>query len=132
MPKQINSRGFSLIELMIVIGIIAILTSIAYPSYIDSVRKSRRATAQADLLELANFMERRFTETNAYPLLDSDLPFEASPRTGTLYYALDLDASSSISSFTLQATPSGSQTADSCGTLTLSQTGAQTPTTNCW
>ena len=126
-----NSKGFTLIELMIVIAIIAILLSIALPSYQDSVRKSRRATAQSDLLVLVNFMEKRFTEDNAYPTANGDLPFSASPQSGTEFYDLSFSASSA-STFTLQAVPKNGQGADSCGTVTISHTGLKLPAANCW
>ena len=58
--------GFTLIELMITVAIVGILASIAYPSYQDSVMKSRRADVKGVLLGLTNAMERRFTETNSY------------------------------------------------------------------
>ena len=63
-PKRM--RGFTLIELMIAIVIIGILAAVAYPGYQNSVRKSRRATAQGDLMAFAALMERSFTATNTY------------------------------------------------------------------
>ena len=61
-----KDRGFTLMELMVVVAIVGILGAVAYPSYIDSTRKARRADAQADLIELSGFMERFFTENNRY------------------------------------------------------------------
>ena len=61
-----RQQAFTLIELMIVVAIIGILASIAYPNYQDSVKKSRRADAKAALLGLANAMERYYTENNTY------------------------------------------------------------------
>ena len=52
------SSGFTLIEVMIVVALIALLATIAMPSYQDSIRKSRRADAKAALVQLAQFMER--------------------------------------------------------------------------
>jgi type IV pilus assembly protein PilE len=59
-------KGFTLIELVIVVAIVAILATIAYPSYQDSVRKSRRADAKGVLMEAAQWMERFYTENNRY------------------------------------------------------------------
>ena len=66
--KKMNEKntGFTLIELMIVVAIVGILAGIAYPSYQDSVRKSRRADAKAALMGFANAMERHFTVKNTY------------------------------------------------------------------
>ena len=61
-----NSHGFSLIELMIVVVIVAIIISIAYPSYRDQVRKTRRADAKAALLDAAGKMERYYTQFGRY------------------------------------------------------------------
>ncbi|MDD1620553.1 MAG: type IV pilin protein [Methylococcaceae bacterium] len=63
MNKQ---KAFTLIELMVAVVIAGILAAIAYPSYQESVRKSRRADVEGVLLNLANSMERHFTEFNTY------------------------------------------------------------------
>ena len=110
--------GFSLMELMIVVAIIAILGSIAYPSYLNQVTKSRRTDAQAVLMEAAQFMERFYTENNRY---DQDtagtavaLPaqLQESPRdAGTKSYDITVQASTA-STYTLQATPKNGQAGD--------------------
>lgn len=132
MNKQ---EGFTLTELMIVVAIIGILSMVAYPSYQAQVQKTRRANAQADLIELSSFMERFFTENNRYDVDTGGdavvLPFAISPRTGTVFYALTLV--SGATTYTLTADPAGTpQATDSCGTMTLTQTGAKTPAANCW
>ena len=129
-----KSLGFTLIELMIVVAIVAILTAIAYPSYQDSVRNARRGDAQALLVELANFMERTYTDNNAYNPGGLALPFTVSPKTGTTFYNLGFSAGPTANSFTLQAVPvAGSpQAGDFCGTLTLSNTGLKGSAANCW
>lgn len=134
-----RQQGFTLIELMITVAIIGVLAAVAYPSYQNSVQKSRRADAQAALVELAGFMERFFTENNRY---DQDvggtavsLPFTASPKSGGAFYNLSLSASG-LTTFTLQAVPvaGGPQADDDCGTMTLNQAGAKTTTgtAGCW
>jgi len=119
--------GFTLIELMIVVAVVAILAAIAYPSYQTQVRKGRMGQAQADMLEVAQFMERCFASNNTYATCA--LPFAASPRTGTSYYAITLaNPAPARTSFTLTATPqsTGGQNNQMCGTLTLNQASVKT------
>jgi type IV pilus assembly protein PilE len=136
-----RQKGLTLIELMVVIAVIAILASIAYPAYQDQVGKSRRAAAKGNLLELAQFMERNYTEANRYDqdpdgnAIDNDaLPFNVSPKNGTVYYNLTVTVSGTPnSSYELSAVPAGSQTDDECGTLTVDNTGDRTAAiVGCW
>ena len=114
-------KGFTLIEVMIVVAIIAILAAVAYPSYEGQVRKSRRADAQAVLMEAAQFMERSFTTNNTYNVA---LPagLQQSPKDGgTVRYNLGFNPAPTAAAFTLQAVP---VTADpDCGTITINQAG---------
>jgi type IV pilus assembly protein PilE len=125
MNTQSPQKGFTLIELMIVIAIVGIISAIAYPSYQDSVRKARRGDAEASLVQAANDMERFYTENNSY--LGVTWPANITSDVYTLAISVQ-----SVSAFTLQATPTGTQLSDSCGTLTLSSTGAKTPALKCW
>lgn len=61
-----SEAGFTLVELMIVVAIVGILAAIAYPSYIDSVRKGRRAEGRAAIANLLQQQERFFTQNNRY------------------------------------------------------------------
>lgn len=125
MNSPSSQKGFTLIELMIVIAIVGIISAIAYPSYQDSVRKARRGDAQAGLVEAANDMERFYTENNTY----IGVAWPANITSD--FYTLAISAQS-LSAFALQATPTGAQLSDTCGTLTLSSTGAKTPAIDCW
>jgi type IV pilus assembly protein PilE len=123
-----DQYGFTLIEVMIVVSIVAILAAIALPSYQNSVKRANRADAKALLTENAQFLEKNFTEANRY---DKDaagndvvLPRTESPRdSSSPMYAISLTAAASI--FTLTATPiEGSMMdGDTCGSFTLNQLG---------
>ena len=122
-------RGITLLELMIVVVIVGILAAIAYPSYQEYVLRSHRADAQADLLELAQWLERRYTVNNQY---SGTLPFNQTPRSGAARYNLTVTFPNN-QSFTLTATPAGAQAGDTCGTMTINQLGATTAAqANCW
>ncbi|MGH8653060.1 MAG: type IV pilin protein [Gammaproteobacteria bacterium] len=138
-------RGFTLIEILIVVAVVGILAAIAYPAYQDSVRKSRRGQAKADLTELAQLLERNFTEANRYDQNSASVAlaigtaplFNQSPRTGTANYTLTLPTLTA-STFALNAAPAGAQAGDPCGTYTLNQVGAKGVTggtltaADCW
>ena len=127
-------RGFTLIELMIVVAVVGILAAIAVPSYNDSVRKSRRAQAKADLVEYAQMAERSFTVNNSYEPFDLP-PNTPSPRQGGDARYL-INAATTATTFTITAVPQSGQDADKCGTLTINQAGVKTPTAapldDCW
>ncbi|HBG88786.1 MAG TPA: type IV pilin [Stenotrophomonas sp.] len=129
-----TARGFTLIELMITVAVVAILAAIAIPSYSEYVLRSRRAQAKADLVEIAQQLERFHTVQNTYA--GATLPFEQSPRDGTARYTISLNGKATASAFTLQAVPATGQDKDKCGTLTLDQAGRKTPTAakvaGCW
>ncbi len=143
--RQGNERGFTLIELMIAVAVIGILAAIAYPSYQDSIRKSRRADAKATLLQAAQWMERFYTENNRYDqdragtltttitAGTSSFPKAAPLEGGSKYYAITL-AAITQNTFTLNATPCAAiagvcttttQSKDICKTLTLTNTGVK-------
>ncbi len=122
------SRGFTLTELLIVLAIVALLASIAVPSYQDHVAKTRRADAQAALVELANFMERNFTVNGRYNTGAGNswptLPFTESPKDGSpKFYDITLQGAASATTFTLRATPKNGQAGN--GRVELDHTGAR-------
>ena len=140
---KLNS-GFTLIELMITVAIVGILAAIAYPSYTQYVLRANRAEAQAVLTETAQFMERLFTtcgkygggtSTAACPAVVAPLS-TVSPKGATgsaIKYNISFSAGPTTTTFTLQAAPTTGQSSDTCGTLTLTNTGGQTPATaGCW
>ena len=133
-PRSSASRGFTILELLVVFVIIGIVSAIALPAYFSQARKSYRAEVKAIMMETAQFMERYYTTNKTYV---GASPLSAVSPKGASATAKKYDISWSVtptaSAYTLQAVPANSQASDTCGTLTLSQSGVQTPSTaNCW
>ncbi|MDR0183214.1 type IV pilin protein [Lysobacter arvi] len=139
-----GARGFTLIELMIVVAVVAILAGIAYPMYNDAVRKSRRGQAKADMMELMQLAERYRSVNGTYkdfgkPGGDGTLAdaWGKSPRTGTQYYVIKATAHT-VDTFVLEAQPIAGQgqDKDKCKTLRIDATGKKESTgtdpITCW
>jgi type IV pilus assembly protein PilE len=119
MYKQI-SKGFTLIEVMIVVAIIAIIASIALPNYQEYIKSSRRGAASTCMLEMAGQMERRYTASLVYDSTTT-LPAVACTTGITEYYSFSFRAGEPTPrTYVLRATPLGGQE-DDCGTLILDQ-----------
>lgn len=130
-----KTRGFTLIELMIVITILAIIVTVGYPSYMEHVKKSRRAEGMGQLLELANRMERSYSDQGTYPTSISEV-YGATTDGG--FYTLSIVSANNVS-FTVSAAPTslGRQDTDKCATFTLTSLGQKSVTDNtlnshCW
>ena len=126
-----STRGFTLVELMIVVAIISILAFFAIPSYQSQGDRARRADAQAALLGLAQAMERHFTENGTYTTAVSAgkpiatvYPDQAPLDGGTKYYNLEIPAVTATS-YTLRADPISSEAQDADGFLELESTGVK-------
>lgn len=142
---KIELRGFTLIELMVTVAILGILAAIAYPSYIEQVRKSRRADAKAALVSAAQTMERFYTENNSYATatagdaagntIPDHAPFDRAHAQRT--YDIALNPAPTATGFTITATRAGAQIGDpNCGDYTITNTGAKSVSVgtvaNCW
>lgn len=136
--------GFSLIEVLIAITIVGLLAAISYPSFQNSMIKSRRAEGKTALLDLQQRMERFFLDRNSYTTAtigsgDSTTDVLPSNLTENGRYALQISATSNTPpSYTIQAVPQPPQNADTeCGTLTLNSQGVRGisgtgQVSNCW
>jgi len=127
-----KSKGFTLVELMIVVAIIGILASVAYPSYVSHIARSDRSEGQRELVRLANLQEQLFVDTRKYTSDVTKLGVAADQLTASKKYKIS--AVATATTFTLTATAQGSQATNdaSCATLTISETGAKTPAGSCW
>ena len=133
-----KSAGMTLIELMIVVAIVALLASIAVPSYRQYVLRSHRVQAKAALLNLAAAQEKFYLQNNTYA---ANAALSTAPPAGLGipgttedgFYTIAIN-NASATAFTATATATGAQTADSdCATFTINQAGARTATTTkCW
>jgi type IV pilus assembly protein PilE len=128
-----KNKGFSLIELMMVVAIIGILSAVAYPSYQDYVRKARRADAQQFMMNLAQLNQRYFTDNRAYTATVATL--SAVPTSVSNFYTISITLQDGPpASFTVSAVPKAAQATDSCGTLSLSGANVKSSSagSNCW
>lgn len=118
-----RSRGFTLIELMVIVAITGILASIAYPSYAEYVRKGNRAEGQAFLSDTAARQERYYSQNNAYADTITKLYGESSRSSQTDKYTLSIATNSGDGGYTLTAT---AQFTDArCGNLSLNALGVR-------
>ena len=136
-----NCKGFTLIELMIVVVIIGILSAISYPSYTEYLRESARADAKVGLSKIADKLERFYLQNNTYTTSFAAAGLNTSSTSEEGYYSFAITSAALVSGFVITATAVAgeSQANDTgCTTMTLSSTGAKEPNGNpatekdCW
>ena len=135
---EMKQRGFTLIELMTVIVVVAILASIAIPAYTEFVERTRRGDAKQALVGAQQALERRFTRFGTYNNASCDIAnaLGGGYESENAYYAISGNVLAT--SYTLQAVPLGGQADDTdCANYGLTNTGAKTITGDkdvdqCW
>lgn len=127
MKPTARTHGFTLIELMVVVAMIAILAALAVPAYQDFVRKARRADAKRDLTALQLAQERWRANNVAYTATLGPAGLNWSSTTTEGYYSLAITAADATT-YNITAAPvtGKSQTKDSCGTFAVNQSGPNT------
>lgn len=136
--KSIHVRrrvtGFTLLELMITVAVVALLAAIAIPSYQFAVTKSRRTVAQGCLTEAAQEMERWYTTNLTFA--GASVP-SCTETSNNAHYTAAFDGTPDASSYTISMTPNEAQASRDrdCGTMTINQSGAKTASVSggrCW
>ena len=116
-------RGFTLVEVMIVLAILAIISAVAIPGYQDQVRETRRSDATAVLMQARQAMERHYSKFYSYAAANEGVTFpDQSPADGAVAY-YDISLVNNATTYTITATAVGAQAHDDCGNISINQAG---------
>lgn len=134
-----NNSGFTLIELMVTVAIVAVLAAIAIPSYNDYVMRGKRAEGRAYLMDAAALLERYYSDNNLYARATNTMPGTVATAAGATsesgYYTGSMTVSTPFQTYTITATQNFNDT--DCGNLTLTHDGTKGNTgsssvSDCW
>ncbi|MEH6576692.1 MAG: type IV pilin protein [Amphritea sp.] len=117
-----NTKGFTLIELMIVVAIVGIIAAIAYPSYLNFVREARRSDAMAALLRAQLEQEKFRSNNTTYGTTVASVGVSATSPEG-FYTIAVVSGSTSGTAFVVTAAPAGVQVGDDCATFAVDESG---------
>jgi type IV pilus assembly protein PilE len=123
-------RGFTLVELMVVVAIIAILAAIAIPTYGRYAYRARRPDGQELLLRIANAQERYYAVYNVYDDLQTigySHTITTTTEKGYYQVAVVHGGTNDWQSYVAIAVPGGAQIDDACGSLSIDNTGSKLP-----
>ena len=128
-----DQKGVTLIELMIAVVVVAILLSVAYPSYQSFIEQARRSDAMSSLLDAQLEQEKFRANNTTYASSVASLGVPSLSDGG--FYSISVTSFGTVS-FLVTATPSGAQASDDCGTFVIDQAGPNHTGTNadedCW
>ena len=133
MHNSARARGFTLIEVIIAMAIVAILVAVALPTYRDHMRKSRRAEAQAYLMAVASRQQQFLLDTRAYVTDVATVGIAQPANVAAAYIVTIPPMAAGAPNFRIVATPTSDQALEKCGTLAIDNTGAKFPAlSSCW
>lgn len=127
-----KQAGFTLIELMIVVMVMAVLIAVSFPAYQNQVERGRLSEGRSALMAVATEMERCFTRNGNYE--GCDVP--ATSESGIYTIAVDVNGDGNTATYTATATRAEATGANECGNLTINNTGQRDSTAGdadeCW
>ncbi|GGI87881.1 type IV pilin protein [Halopseudomonas pertucinogena] len=128
-----TQRGFTLIEIMLVVVVLGILATIALPSYQEHVRQARRAEVSTVMLESAQLLERHYTRHGTYDAEPAAPVPTQSPPTGAAVYRIAVSTAAEGFTLTATAVPGGIMAGDACASYSVNQVNQRTPDdSKCW